>query len=182
MDPSFQQWLTDRKVPPKVLKTLRHEDVTNRHTLRAMNESDLQELAKKHKLPMGHLVILRSARDELSDTLVAGGQERQERRNSFEEISHTAEGPVERETNQKEATTVQIRPAPDQSKKKSRWRQRGDEIKEKYQLPARSDRYSRAHGSRNGASAVASASATPPLPDHTRRPTSRASGLQVYTM
>ena len=179
MDPNFQQWLlTERQLPPKVLKALQHEDVTNEHTLRAMTEADLQELAKKHKLPMGYLVILRSARDDLkgkkAETLVAGLEER---RDSFEELRAAPEaGLVEGEANQREAAPVHSHPPPDHGKK-SKWRQRGDEMRKKYQLPVRDDRC-RAHGSSNGASAVPSATDSP-FPDHTPTPTNRAGGLQV---
>lgn len=176
MEPSFKSWLVRHDVTPKVLKTLKKEHVTNDTTLKAMKDSDLQALMTKYKLPMGQYVILRSARDELLK-----GREAEGHGDSFEELHQPPKsGVVEREVGRGDSVPV-LSPT-DHSRHGTPRRLRGDEIREKYKLPSRNDKYSKSRAHNNGASAMPSASATPsPLPDgnvrtRTRSPISGGGG------
>jgi hypothetical protein len=165
MEPSFQEWLTAHEVPPKLLKTLTKEDVTNAATLKALNDADLEKLKKKHKLPMGHVVTLRAARDEL-----AKGDS-----SHHQMISRPG---VERETGQQAAPSPVLSPPPHpaRGKEPSQPRRMGEEIRSKYQLPVRDDRYSRRNASRSGASAAPGATPSP-LPEAARTPTPRGGAV-----
>ena len=175
MDPSFQQWLKGRDIPPKLLKTLQKEDVTSKMTLQAMNDADIDVLKKKHKLGMGHVVLLRSVRDELTNTEGAPASRSE---HSFEVLHAPPEpGRVERDAGQERSAPSP--PYPGHYEGASRKRLRGDEIRDKYKLPARNDKYSkRSDPPRNGVP-----SDTPPLPDHDTPPHTptpgAGSGLRV---
>lgn len=155
MDPTFQQWLTERKLPQKLLNTLKKEDITNQMILRAMNDSDLEGLKKKYKLPMGHVVTLRAVRDEL---------QKSDKRGSFEIIQATppVANPVERDAGQRNASPrLPTHPDPNRYEETPGRRPRGNEIRDKYQLPPRDDKYSKRNHPRNGASAIPSATPSP---------------------
>ena len=175
MDPSFKSWLVRHDVTPKVLKTLKKEQVINDTTLKAMKDSDLQTLMSKYKLPMGQYVILRSARDKLIKGEEAQASSKGDG-DDFEELHPPPKaGEVEREVGRGDSAPI-LSPA-DPSRHGTPKRLRGNEIREKYKLPPRNDKYSRSKVHHNGASA--SASATPsPLPVHTttRSPISRGGG------
>lgn len=165
MDPSFQQWLVSRNVPPKLLKILQKEDVTSDTTLKAMNDSDLDSLKKKHKVPTGQIVLLQSSRDELKKEGAQASSKGYE--HSFEVLASPPEAsPVEREVCQRD-TVALLPPDPaHHSPKREQCRLTRDEIREKYRLPVRSSKLRPQH---NAASAVSSSSGstTPsPLPEH----------------
>lgn len=164
MEPSFKSWLVRHDVTPKVLKTLKKEQVINDTTLKAMKDSDLQTLMTKYKLPMGQYVILRSARDELIKGEEAQASSKGDR-HGFEELHPPPKaGEVEKEVGGGDSAPI-LSPA-DPSRHGAPKRLRGNEIREKYKLPPRNDKYSKWKVHHNGASAVPSASATPsPLPD-----------------
>lgn len=65
MDPSFEQWLAKFNFGPEMLDALKKEHVTNKMTLKALNESDLQWLRNQCQLPAGQVALLRYAREEL---------------------------------------------------------------------------------------------------------------------
>ena len=134
MDPSFQQWLVSRNVPPKLLKILRKEDVTSDTTLKAMNDSDLK---KKHKVPTGQIVLLQSSRDELKKEGAQASSKGYE--HSFEVLASPPEAsPLEREVSQRD-TVALLPPYPaHHSPKREQCRLTRDEIREKYRLPVRS--------------------------------------------
>ena len=163
MDPSFKKWLCDqRSAPPKLIKKLEKEDIVNKTTLSALTDSDLERLERKHKLPMGHMVILRSSRDELLKNNRAKGG-RASRSTVEEDFVILEPPPVERETIQGSASA----PPPPSYPARLEWvRPTGNEIRSKYQLPGggggggRGGRYAPA-GSRNGASAMPSATPSP---------------------
>jgi hypothetical protein len=162
-----------------LLKTLKKEDVTSKAKLKAMNDSGLDLLKKKHKLPMGHIVLLRLARDELkkNDGARAPSEatSKEDDLDDFEvlHVPPPEAGPVEREERQGEATPLLEQPL---SKKHER-RPRGDEIRDNYRLPERNDRYGKMKASRNGASAVPGSSS--PLPDVRSPSQGGGGGLQA---
>ena len=174
MDPSFRQWLSARNAPPKLLKRLEKEDIVNATTLSAMTDSDLESLQRKHKLPMGHAVILRSGRDELRRGKKVPSPSRSE--DSFEVLA----SPVHREAPQGSATVPLLSPPPSYPTRHGRetHRPRGEEIRSKYRLPNRGVRAP----PRNGASAMPHSATPSPLPDTARTPTPAggAGRLQVY--
>ena len=181
MDPGFHQYLVGRKVPDKVLKALKKEAVTNEQTLKVMKDSDLESLKKKYKLPVGQLVLLREARDEL----IRRAQASARGDGSFEVLDLNPgqrPGDVEREYAQRDTAPL-LTPSPDQQHqaRREKRRLRAEEIRDKYKLPSRSDRYSRLKGGGNGASAVSSSSASPspvPQPERLHSP-ARTEGLAV---
>lgn len=65
MEPSLQQLLTKHNIPPKVIKKLKKQGVTEKKILKSMNDSDLSNLKEKCKLKAGEAVNLSSAREEL---------------------------------------------------------------------------------------------------------------------
>ena len=183
MDPPFKKWLCEQhNAPPKLLKKLEKEDITSKTTLSALTDTDLGTLEKKHKLPMGHMVILRSSRDELLQARAnGGGGEKIRSRSRHDDSFVVLEAPVQREAVQGTAAT------PARPEDQQRRRPTGNEIRSKYQLPGgggggpRGGRYAPA-APRNGASAMPSATPSP-LPDTARTPTpaggATGGGLQV---
>jgi hypothetical protein len=173
MDPSFKKWLCEQhNAPPKLLKKLEREDITSKITLSALTDTDLGTLEKKHKLPMGHMVILRSSRDELLQARANGGGEKIRSRSRHDDSFVVLEAPVQRETVQGTAAA----PSYPARLEDQQWqRPTGNEIRSKYQLPGgggggpRGGRYAPA-APRNGASAMPSATPSP-LPDTARTPT-----------
>ena len=156
MDPSFRQWLSARNAPPKLLKKLEKEDIVNATTLSAMTDSDLESLQRKHKLPMGHAVILRSGRDELRRGKKVPSPSRSE--DSFEVLA----SPVHREAPQGSATAPLLSPPPSYPARHGP-RPTGEEIRSKYQGVRAPPR--------NGASAMPHSATPSPLPDTARTPT-----------
>ena len=170
MDPTFKQWLAARNAPPKLLKRLEKEDIWNQTTLSDMTDSDLEALQKKHKLPMGHVVILRSGRDELRKGSAKVPSSVDDEYDIIERPS------VETETPQSSATAPLLSQpsAAYPARFKPRQRPSGNDIRSKYQLPVRGGQRTAA-APRNGASAVPSATPSP-HPDTARTPTPAAGG------
>ena len=141
----FHQYLVGRKVPDKVVKALKKEAVTNEQTLKAMNNSDIESLKKKYKLSSGQLVLLREARDELARGAQASAKG-----------SEYNSDDVEREYRQGDTTPL-LTPSPDQQQQArgEKRRLKGDEIRNKYKLPSRSN-----------ASSSSAAPSPAPLPQH----------------
>lgn len=127
MERSFKKWLVSRDVTPKGLSTLKKKNVTNYTTLKAMRDSDLNDL----ELPVGQCAILRSARDELiQEGAQASSKENEDR---FEQLHPPPEaGEVGREVRRKDAPVLS---PVDPSRHGGPKRLRGNEIREKYKLP-----------------------------------------------
>lgn len=174
MDPSFKELLASNSAPPKLLKKLEKEDITNKTTLSVLTDSDLASLQKKHKLPMGHVVILRSCRDSLR----RGGDGNATSRTA--EISRAGDKDVLGPTVEKDVAQGSAATSPRGGKEPSPFkRPSSDEIRNRYQLPGghgavggrpfgKRDQRSVATPPRNGASAVPSATPSPQLPDEPR--------------
>ena len=114
MDSSFKRWLTSSNVSAKTIKALQKEDIVDETTLKCMRDTDLESLKEKYRLQVGQLAVLRGARDDLINT-------------ETEDLAGDHEPLIRRKTG-------------DSSYEQSRAEKN---IKEKYKLPRRDDKYSK---------------------------------------